>query len=96
LKNPGTYGFDPFHVGRTNFMGYDPNQPQGLPSTHLPVPPSLLIGPDGQPANVDFHVDQRYPFEDVTGFVNHVGSIGHTLFNDVRSIFSGLVDHGNH
>jgi hypothetical protein len=25
-----------------------------------------------------------------------VGSIGHTLFNDARSIFSGLVDHGNH
>jgi RHS repeat-associated protein len=96
LKNPGTYSFDPFHPGRTNFMGYDPNQPQGLPSTHLPVPPSLLIGPNGQPTNVDFHVDARYPFEDVTGFVNHVGSIGHTLFNDVRSIFTGLVDHGNH
>jgi hypothetical protein len=25
-----------------------------------------------------------------------VGSIGHTLLNDVRSIFTGLVDHGNH
>jgi hypothetical protein len=96
LKNPGTYAFDPFHAGRTNFMGYDPNQPQGLPSTHLPVPPSLLIGRNGQPTNVDFHIDERYPFEDVTGFVNHVGSIGHTLFNDARSIFSGLVDHGNH
>jgi RHS repeat-associated protein len=96
LKDPGTYSFDPFHPGRTNFMGYDPDQPQGLPSTHLPVPPSLIFGPNGQPTNVDFHVDQRYPFEDVTGFANHVGSIGHTLFNDVRSIFTGLVDHGNH
>jgi len=96
LKNPGFYGADPFHAGRTNFLGYDPNQPQGLAATHLPVPPSLLIGPNGQPTNVDFHVDQRYPFEDVTGFANHVGSIGHTLLNDVRSIFTGLVDHGNH
>jgi len=97
LKNPGTYSFDPFHPKRTNFLGYDPDQPQGLAATHIPVPGSVLIDPKtGQPINVDFHVDQRYPFEDVTGFVNHVGSIGHTLFNDVRSIFTGLVDHGNH
>ncbi len=95
LQNPGFYGADPFHVGRTNFLGYDPNQPQGLAATHLPVPGSVLIDPrTGQPTNVDFHVDQRYPFEDVTGFANHVGSIGHTLFNDVRSVFTGLVDHG--
>lgn len=31
------------------------------------------------------YVDERYPFEDVTGLVNDVGSI-----------FTGLVDHGNH
>lgn len=46
LKNPGFYGADPFHAGRTNFLGYDPNQAQGLPATHLPVPPSVLIGPN--------------------------------------------------
>jgi RHS repeat-associated protein len=95
LKNPGFYGADPFHVGRVNFLGYDPNQSQGLAATHIPVPGSVLIDPKtGQPINVDFHVDQRYPFEDVTGFANHVGSIWHTLFNDGRSLFTGLVDHG--
>ena len=95
LKNPGFYGADPFHLGRVNFLGYDPNQPQGLAATHLPIPGSVLIDPKtGQPINVDFHVDQRYPFEDLSGFANHVGSIGHTLFNGVRSLFTGLVDQG--
>jgi RHS repeat-associated protein len=91
LRNPGLYGIDPWHKGAVNFLGYDPNQPQGLPATHLPVPGSLKLAPDGQPIDVDFHIDARYPFEDATGFANHAGSIVHTLFNDVRSIFSGLV-----
>jgi RHS repeat-associated protein len=74
-KNPfwEALGFDFFHPGKVNFHGYSPAEPEGLPSTHIPV--SKVPG-----AEVRWHVDQHYPYEDLFGFGQHFGSAVHSMF----------------
>ena len=55
-----------------NFRGYLPDDAEGLPSTHVPVPV-----PGGQ--GVEIHVDNRYPYKDVAGFAEHTGSVVKTI-----------------
>jgi hypothetical protein len=77
-------GFDPidfFHRGSTNFRGYDPSQPEGLASTHVPIPGKLRFDPYGNPLDVPFHVDQRYPYEDLVGFGEHAGDVIMTILD---------------
>ena len=81
-KNPGWEAMDFFHPGATNFHGYAETDPEGLPSTHVPV----VVAPN---ATVPWHIDQRYPWEDVVGFGQHTGSVFHTLFNDVTGAGGG-------
>jgi RHS repeat-associated protein len=52
------------HPGAVNFRGYSPDQPGGLPSTHVPWYPS----PDWQGAG---HVDSPYPYDDLFDFSRH-------------------------
>jgi hypothetical protein len=69
-------------AGATNFHGYAESDPEGLPSTHVP----LVIAPN---ATVPWHIDRRYAWEDVTGFGEHTGSAIHTLFNDLSGSGGG-------
>lgn len=71
--------FDFLHGNATNYRGYDPSQPEGLPSTHIPVPPGA--GP-----LVAGHVDARYPYEDVSGLVEHTGSVLHSFVNWLEGV----------
>jgi RHS repeat-associated protein len=78
-RNAGFDAFDLFHREangkfEVNYRGYLPDDPEGLPSTHIPVPVSPGQG-------VSFHVDTRYPYEDAVGFAEHTGSVVKTIVN---------------
>jgi RHS repeat-associated protein len=69
VMNPKLDFADFEHPGQVNFRGYDEGQP-GLPSTH--------ITPDISPVDnswVQFHVDARFAYEDLSGFFEHAGSL---------------------
>jgi hypothetical protein len=80
-RDPGLDFMDFFHKDSNgkldvNFRGYLPSDPEGLPSTHIEVPtsPNQAVG---------FHVDSRYPYEDVVGAVAHTGSVIKTILKTV-------------
>ena len=79
-RNAGLGFIDVLHKSNgsldINFRGYLPDDPEGLPSTHVAVPNQA--GKD-----VGFHVDSRYPYEDAVGFAEHSGSVVKTIIQAI-------------
>lgn len=79
-RNAGLDFIDVLHKSNgsldINFRGYLPDDPEGLPSTHVAVPNQA--GKD-----VGFHVDSRYPYEDAVGFAEHSGSVVKTIIQAI-------------
>jgi hypothetical protein len=80
VRNAGLDAVNFFHNGAINFRGYDPDQAEGLPSLHVPVPKR------GSADEIQkLHVDAHYPYEDAVGLVNHAASM-------IKSILMGGYD----
>jgi len=80
VSNPGLDAVNFFHKGAINFRGYDPDQAEGLPSLHVPVPRN-----GSADEILKLHVDARYAYEDLLGLGNHTASV-------IKSIFVGNYD----
>lgn len=72
--NPGLDAIDFFHPGTIQFRG---GTPEG-PDAHLSFSDTgSLYQSDG------FHIDTRYPYGTMGGFLEHTGGVFHTLWNQL-------------
>jgi hypothetical protein len=89
VRNPGLDAINPWHWRSVSFRGYGPAQQEGLPSTHVPVPTKLRLDANGIPRDVRFHVDARYPYEDLVGMGIHLGSMARSIWSSIVRLFGG-------
>jgi RHS repeat-associated protein len=89
VRNPGLDAINPWHWRSVSFRGYDPAQQEGLPSVHVPVPTKLRLDANGNAVDVTFHVDARYPYEDLVGMGVHLGSVARSIWNSIVRLFGG-------
>lgn len=75
VKNAGTDAWNFFHPGATNFRGHADNDPQGIPSTHIPIDPKASL------PNNEWHVDRTYPYDGAGDWLEHAGCASHTICN---------------
>ena len=85
-QNPGLDLIDLWHWGDSSFRGYDPAQPEGLPSTHVTVPHHLKLN-RYLTYDAPVHVDAGFPYEDVVGMAAHLGSMARSIWNSIRGLF---------
>lgn len=75
VKNAGTDAINFFHPGATNFRGHADGDPQGIPSTHIPIDPKASL------PNNEWHVDRTYPYDGAGDWLEHAGCATSTICN---------------
>jgi RHS repeat-associated protein len=75
VKNAGTDAINFFHPGATNFRGHADGDPQGIPSTHIPIDPKASL------PNNEWHVDRTYPYDGAGDWFEHAGCATSTICN---------------